>query len=63
LYPQEEVRTLDYIEIMNLCGYDLEAANTMACQIAQSYCTEDVVEEVLTEIGLESIQPNLDASK
>ena len=57
MYAHGEVRKVDYIEIMNLCGYDLEAANTMVCQIAQSYCTEDVVEEVLSEIGLEKIQP------
>ena len=45
---------MDYMEIMDLCAFDPDAARQM---IREEYCTPDVVEEVLSEIGLEKIQP------
>lgn len=38
---------MDYIEIMDYCGYDLEKANGIA---------QEVIEEMLAEIGLEEIK-------
>ena len=43
---------MDFIEAMEICAYDIEAASEMV-----NCCSPDVVEEVLTEIGLEKIQP------
>ena len=43
---------MDFIEAMDICAYDIEAASEMV-----NYCSPDVIEEVLTEVGLEKIQP------
>lgn len=51
---EKEVVTVDYMEIMDFCSFDTEAARQM---IRENYCTADVVEEVLKLVGLEKIQP------
>lgn len=48
---------MDFLEIMEICAYDLEAASEMV-----NCCSPDVVEEVLTEIGLEKLQPEPDGA-
>ena len=42
---------MDFLEIMDICAYDLDAASEM-----MDCCSPDVVEEVLTEIGLEKLR-------
>ena len=42
---------MDYLEIMSFCGFDLEKANEMAQDFPPS-----VIQEVLTEIGLEKLE-------
>ena len=44
---------MDFLEIMDICAYDIDDAKEMANRC----CSTDVVEEVLSEVGLEKIQP------
>ena len=39
---------MDYLEIMNFCGYDLEAADRMV---------KEIVEEDVEEVPAESVRP------
>lgn len=43
---------MDYLEIMNFCGYDLEKANAMANQTDTKSLSE-IIEDIMRETGLE----------
>lgn len=43
---------MDYLEMMNFCGYDLDKANKMA-QKSGAKTLPEVVEEIMRETGLE----------
>ena len=43
---------MDYLEIMDFCGYDLDKAN----EIAQSIIDKETIETVLKDVGLEEIK-------
>lgn len=43
---------MDYIEILDICAYDVSESSKIV-----DICTKDVIEEVLNQIGLETIQP------
>lgn len=44
---------MDFLEIMDICAYDIDDAKEMANRC----CSTDVVEEVLNQIGLERLRP------
>ena len=48
---------MDYLEIMDFCGYDLKAADKMAQEFPPC-----VIKEALDEIGLERLEPEPDRS-
>lgn len=53
LYTLIKVMNMDYLEIMNFCGYDLEAADRMVEEI-----TKDVEEGASTVVTRPHIAPS-----
>ena len=49
MFILKRVMKMDFLEIMDICAYDIDDAKEMANRC----CSTDVVEEVLSEIGLE----------
>lgn len=43
---------MDFLEIMNFCGYDLEKANEMANQ-TDTKSLPEIIEDIMRETGLE----------
>ena len=50
---------MDYLEIMDFCGYDVDAADRMAKKMIAS----DLIKEVLEEVGLDKLEPKSDGEK
>ena len=49
---------MDFLELMNFCGYDLEKANEMANQTDTKSLSE-IIEDIMRETGLERMDSNV----